>query len=43
VEDLKEAIEDGSYHVESHKLAKKVVDDVLSEALMNQLEGKNKG
>lgn len=43
VEDLKDAIEDGSYYVESHKLAKKVVDEVLSEALMNQLEGKKKG
>ena len=36
VEGLRDAIEEGSYHVESDKLAKKVVDDVLSEALLAQ-------
>lgn len=36
VEDLKGAIEEGSYYVESERLAKKVVDDVLAEALMKE-------
>lgn len=40
VEELRDAIEDGSYHVESEKLARKVVDDVLTEALMSQLPQK---
>jgi len=34
VEVLRGAIEEGSYFVESDKLARKVVDEVLSEALM---------
>lgn len=40
VEGLRDAIEDGSYHVESEKLARKVVDDVLSEALLKQFQAK---
>lgn len=36
VADLRGAIEEGSYHVESDKLARKVVDEVLSEALLQQ-------
>ena len=33
---LKGAIEEGSYYVETEKLARKVVDDALSEALLEQ-------
>jgi flagellar biosynthesis anti-sigma factor FlgM len=40
VEDLKDAIEEGSYYVESQKLAKKVVDDVLAEALLKETQNK---
>lgn len=42
VEDLKGAIEEGSYYVESQKLAKKVVDDVLAEALLKEMQDKHK-
>lgn len=33
---LKGAVEEGNYYVETEKLARKVVDEVLSEALMEQ-------
>jgi anti-sigma28 factor (negative regulator of flagellin synthesis) len=42
VSDLKGAIEEGSYYVESHKLAKKVVDEILSEALLKETQDKAK-
>lgn len=32
VEDLREAVEDGTYYVESEKIAKRVVDEALQEA-----------
>lgn len=35
VESLKDAIEEGQYHVESDKLAKRVVDEALSDAILN--------
>lgn len=34
VEGLRDAVDEGSYHVESEKLARKVVDEVLTEALL---------
>jgi flagellar biosynthesis anti-sigma factor FlgM len=37
VEGLRGAIEEGSYHVETEKLARKVVDEALSEALLKQV------
>lgn len=40
VEGLRDAIEGGNYYVESDKLARKVVDDTLSEALLSQLNAK---
>lgn len=40
VESIRGAIEDGSYHVASEKLARKVIHETLSEALMSQLGGK---
>ena len=40
VEGLKGAIEEGSYYVESQKLAKKVVDEVLAEALLKDMQEK---
>ena len=33
VEGLRESVEDGSYYVESEKIAKRVVDEALTEAL----------
>lgn len=39
VEGLRGAIEDGSYYVESEKLARKVVDDTLTEALLQKGRG----
>lgn len=36
VGDLKGAIEGGNYFIESQKLAKKVVDDVIAEAFMKE-------
>ncbi len=36
VEVLRDAIEDGSYYVESEKLARKVVDEVLAEAVLKE-------
>ena len=39
VEELKDAIEEGSYFVESDKLARKVVNDVLSDSLLSKMEG----
>lgn len=39
VEGLRGAIEEGSYHVESEKLARKVVDEALSQALLIQIHG----
>lgn len=38
VDDIRDAIDQGSYHVASDQLARKVVDDVLSEALLKQLQ-----
>jgi flagellar biosynthesis anti-sigma factor FlgM len=35
VEGLRVAIEEGHYHVESDELARKVVDEVLNEALLS--------
>ena len=40
VEGLKGAIEGGNYHIESDKLAKKVVDEVLAEALLKEKQAK---
>jgi negative regulator of flagellin synthesis FlgM len=36
VEGLRDAIDEGEYYVESDKLARKVVHDVLTEALINE-------
>ncbi len=36
VADLRGAIEDGSYHVESEKLARKMVDEALREGLQSR-------
>jgi negative regulator of flagellin synthesis FlgM len=41
VQGLRGAIEEGSYYVESDKLAKKVVDEALAEVLMAQRESKD--
>ena len=38
VEGLRDAIDDGQYHVESEKLARKVVDDALSDIVANRLQ-----
>ena len=40
VEGLRDAIGEGSYYVESDKLARKVVDDILAEALASEMQGK---
>lgn len=40
VGDLKGAIEGGNYFIESQKLAKKVVDDVIAEAIMKERKEK---
>jgi negative regulator of flagellin synthesis FlgM len=37
VEGLREQIDDGSYHVESEKLARKVVDEALSDILAQEV------
>lgn len=37
---LKGAIEEGSYYVETEKLARKVVDEALSEALLEQMSNR---
>ena len=39
VESLRDQIEEGSYHVESDKLARKVVHEVLGEALLGTGRG----
>lgn len=39
VESLRDQIEEGSYHVESDKLARKVVNDVLGESLLGTGRG----
>lgn len=36
VSDIKEQVDDGSYYVESEKLARRVVDEVLSEELLKK-------
>ena len=36
VEDLRDAVESGSYHIESEKLAKKVVDEAIREAVQRE-------
>lgn len=33
IEDIRDQVEDGSYHVESEKIAKRVVDEALEEAV----------
>jgi flagellar biosynthesis anti-sigma factor FlgM len=40
VSDLRDAIEEGNYYVESDKLARKVVDDVLTEAVLDRARGR---
>lgn len=36
IDNVRTRVEDGSYHVESDKLARKVVDNVLSEELLKK-------
>ena len=40
VEGLRGAIEEGNYYVESDKLARKVVDEVLTEALIEESQSR---
>ncbi len=40
IEDIRGAVEEGSYHVESEKLAKSVVDEALQDAIRRHRAGR---
>lgn len=40
IEDIRDAVEEGSYHVESEKLAKSVVDEALQDAIRRHRAGR---